>query len=157
VEERQRLIEQLDEAHDRMRAVLVGIDPRMRMSPTWTIKEVIAHIAGWDDATIEMLRAHVTGEPLDAPEWLGIDHYNAESVETRRPLSYEQTVSEWEQTRLQLKAMIEDMTADKVPEPMEFLWGQSGTVAQLVAIMVHHEVDHAAKVGRLKSIPPEVH
>jgi len=156
VDERQRLVEQLDEAHEKLRAVLVGIDPAMAMSPTWTVKEVVAHIAGWDDATIEMLRAHVTGDPLDAPDWVTIDHYNAQSVETRRPLSYEQTVREWEQTRTQLRAMIEAMPADKVPEPMEFLWGQSGTVAQLVAIMAHHEADHATKVERQKLIPPEV-
>jgi hypothetical protein len=156
VDERQRLVEQLDEAHEKLRAVLVGIDPTMAMSPTWTVKEIIGHIAGWDDATIEMLRAHVTGDPLDAPQWVTIDHYNARSVETRRPLTYEQTVGEWEQTRTQLKAMIEDMPADKVPEPMEFLWGQSGTVAQLVAIMAHHEADHATKVEQQKSIPPEV-
>jgi hypothetical protein len=157
VDEQQRLIEQLDEAHDRMRAVLVDVDPRMSMSPTWTVKEVLAHVAGWDDATIEMLRAHVTGEPLDMPEWLGIDHYNAKSVETRRPLTYEQTVNEWEQTRAQLKTMIEDMPAEKVPEPMEFLWGQSGTTAHLVAIMAHHEADHAAKIEQQRSVPPEVH
>ena len=156
MDERQRLVEQLDEAHEKLRAVLVGIDPAMAMSPTWTVKEVVAHIAGWDDATIEMLRAHVTGDPLDAPDWVTIDHYNAQSVETRRPLSYEQTVREWEQTRTQLRAMIEAMPADKVPEPMEFLWGQSGTVAQLVAIMAHHEADHATKVERQKLIPPEV-
>jgi hypothetical protein len=156
VEQKQRLIRQLDEAHEKLRTVLVGIDPAMPMSPTWTIKEVVAHIAGWDDATIEMLRAHVTNKPLDAPKWISIDHCNAQSVDTRRALSYEQTVNEWELTRTQLKNMIDDMPVEKVPEPLEFLWGQSGTVAQLIAIMAHHEADHAVKVERHKSVPPEV-
>ena len=55
-----------------------------------------------------------------------------------------------------LRRLIDDMPAEKVPEPMDFLWGQRGSITQLVAIMAHHEADHAAKVGKLKSIPPEV-
>ena len=156
MEEKHRLLEALDEAHQSMQAALAGIDPHLALSPTWTIKQVVDHITGWDDATIVMLRAHVTGEPLDVPEWMGIDHYNAESVETRRPLSYEQTVQEWKYTRVQLKEMIEEMPEDKVPEAFEFLWGQSGTIAQLVAIMAHHEAGHAVALERHKDIPPEV-
>ena len=156
MEEKQRLIAELDKAHGSMQAALADIDPELALSPTWTVKQLVDHITGWDDATIKMLHAHVTGEPLDAPEWLSIDHYNAQSVETRRPLSYEQTVREWKYTRAQLREMIEDMPADKVPQTLEFLWGQSGTIAQLVGIMAHHEAGHAAALERRKSIPPEV-
>ena len=58
---------------------------------------------------------------------------------------------------LEATSALEDMPAEKVPEPMEFLWGQSGTIAQLVAIMAHHEADHAAKIEQQRSIPPEAH
>lgn len=156
MDERQQLTRQLDEAHEKLRAVLSSLAPLRAVSPTWTVKEVVAHITGWDDATIKMLHAHATGEPLDAPEWVTIDHYNAQSVETRRPLSYEQTVREWELTRVQLRNAIDDMPPAKMTEPLAFLWGQSGTVAQLVAIMVHHEAGHATKLEKLASIPPEV-
>ena len=154
--ERERLIQQLDEARDKMRAILADTDPGMRLSPTWTIKEVVAHITGWDDATIEMLRAHATGEPIDAPRWMSIDHYNAQTVETRQSLSYQQVVSEWERTRDQLAAVLDEMPEERYAEPLVYLWGQTGTVAQLVAIMVHHEAGHAEKIRRQKRIPPEV-
>ena len=156
MDEKQQLTRQLDEAHEKLRAVLNSLTPSRRISPTWTVQEVVAHITGWDDATIKMLHAHATDEPLDAPEWISIDHYNAQSVETRRPLSYEHTVREWELTRTQLKNLIDDMPPDKLAEPLEFLWGQSGTAAQLVAIMVHHEAGHATNLEKLASIPPEV-
>lgn len=150
------LIQQLDQSHARMHAVLDGIDPQLRLSPTWTIKEAIAHIAGWDDLNIEMLRAHATGEPYNAPEWLGIDHYNAQTVETRHSLSYEQTIAEWERTRLEFKSAILAIPPDKLDVPLMFLWGYQGTTAQLVAIMAHHENGHAAKIEQQKAIPPQV-
>ena len=156
MDEKQQLLQQLDEAHEKLRAVLSSLDPSRAVSPTWTVKEVVAHITGWDDATIKMLHAHVTGEPLDAPEWVTIDHYNAQSVETRRALSYDHTAREWELTRTQLKGLIGDIPPDKLVEPLEFLWGQSGTVAQLLGIMIHHEAGHATTLEKLASIPPEV-
>ena len=154
---RERLIQQLDEARDEMRAILADTDPEMRLSPTWTVKEVVAHITGWDVATIEMLRAHAVGEALDATEWVSIDHYNARTVETRRGLSYEQVVSEWEGTRDRLASILDEMQEEKYAEPLVYLWGQTGTVAQLVAIMVHHEAEHAEKIRKQKAVPPEVH
>ena len=157
MEGKEQLTRQLDEAHEKLRTVLITLAPSRAVSPVWTVKEVVAHIVGWDDATIKMVHAHVTGEPLDAPEWVTIDHYNAQSVETRKPLSYDQTVREWELTRTQLKNLIDDIPPEKMAEPLEFLWGQSGTVAQLVAIMVHHEAGHATKLEKLASIPPEVY
>lgn len=157
MEEKQQLTRQLDEAHGKLGAVLTHLAPSRAVSPVWTVKEVVAHITGWDDATIKMLHAHATGEPLDAPEWISIDQFNEQSVETRKPLSYEQTVREWELTRIQLKNLIDDIPVDKMVEPLEFLWGRSGTVAQLVAIMIHHEAGHATKLEKLASIPPEVY
>ena len=63
VEEKRRLLGALDEAHKSMQAALAGIDPHLALSPTWAIKQLIAHIAGWDDATIRMLRAHWVSIP----------------------------------------------------------------------------------------------
>ena len=151
MEERTRLIQRLDEAREKMRAVLVDIDTQMEIYPNWTIKHVLAHIAGWDDASIASLRAHITGDEPGTPAALGIDFYNAQSVATRESLNYDQIVQEWELAREQLKTIINELPADKLKEPLLFAWGHKGTVAQLVAIFAHHEESHTEDVRKLKA------
>jgi uncharacterized damage-inducible protein DinB len=150
-EERARLIERLDEAREKMRAVLVDIDTRMEIYPSWTIKHVLAHITGWDDATIASLRAHAGGDEPGTPASRGIDVYNAESVETRDALDYEHIIQEWELAREQLKDAINEMPPEKLVEPLLFPWGQTGTVAQIVAIFANHEEEHAGDVQALRA------
>ena len=46
MDEKTHLIQQLDEARAKMRAVLVDIDLRMEIYPGWTIKHVLAYLSG---------------------------------------------------------------------------------------------------------------
>jgi hypothetical protein len=150
VEEKTRLIQQLDAARAEMRDVLVDIDREMEIYPGWTIKHILAHITGWDDATIASLRAHAGGNEPGTPATEGIDAYNAASVATREALGYDRIAREWELARDQLKAAIEDMPPEKMAEPLLFPWGATGTVAQIVGIFTRHEYEHAAEIRQLK-------
>jgi hypothetical protein len=149
MEERARLIQQLAQAREKMRAVLADVDTQMEIYPRWTIKHVLAHIAGWDDACIASLRAHVAGDEPGAPAARGIDFYNAQSVETREPLSYDQVVKEWELARGQLETIIHEMPPEKFKERLLFPWGPTGTIARLVAIFAEHEEEHAEEIRKL--------
>ncbi len=123
MEEKTHLIQQLDEARQKMWAEIADIDTQMEIYPGWTIKEVLAHIAGWDDAASSSLRAHAGGEEPAALAVRGIDFYNAQSVETRQALSYDHTIEEWKLAREQFKAAINEMPPDKLGEPLVFPWG----------------------------------
>jgi hypothetical protein len=149
MDERARLIQQLGQAHAKMRAVLADVDTQMEVYPHWTIRHVLAHLAGWDDSSIASLRAHAAGDVPATPASRGINVYNAQSVETREALSYEQTVKEWELTHDQLKAVIKEMPPEKLTEPLVFAWGPTGTVAQLVEIFADHEEEHAEEIQNL--------
>jgi hypothetical protein len=149
MEERERLIRDLDEARETMRAVVAKVDPKLEIYPGWTMKHVLAHLAGWDDATLASLRAHMGGEEPGTPAVRGIDHYNAESVATREPLSYEQVIREWELAREQVKGLLRQMPEDKFDEPLLSAWGARTTVARLSAVFVRHEIEHAEEIEGL--------
>jgi DinB superfamily len=149
LEAKQKLIYQLDEARDTLLAVLANLDTQTEIYPSWKLKDLLAHLSGWDEATIASLQTHIGGgEPL-TPAARGIDFYNAESVATRGVLSYEQVAKELKVTRDQLKATILDIPADKFEQPLVYAWGPSGSVAKLVAVFVHHEKAHAKEIQRL--------
>jgi hypothetical protein len=151
MEEKKRLIQQLDQARETMQAVLADVNTQMEIYPTWTIKHVLAHITGWDEATTSSLRAHAGGEEPAAPAVRGIDFYNAQSVATREALSYEQIVKEWELAREDFKAAIDEIPEEIFNEPLLFPWGQTGTIARIVAIFSSHEEEHAKEIRELVS------
>jgi len=149
LEAKKELIRQLDEARANLQAVLANLDPQTEIYPSWKLKELLAHLSGWDEATIASLQTHIGGgEPL-TPAARGIDFYNAESVDTRESLSYEQVVKEWKVTRDRLKATILDIPPDKFEQPLVYSWGPRGSVVKLVAVFVHHEREHAKGIQKL--------
>ena len=149
VEERVRLIQQLDQAREKMRAALKDFDTQIEIYPGWTIKHVLAHIAGWDDAVIASLQAHAGGKEPDTLDVRGIDVYNAQSVAKREALSYDQVVNEWEMAREQVKDILNEMPAEKFEEEFVFPWGPKGTIARFIAVFVEHEEEHAEEIQGL--------
>ncbi|MBN2502886.1 MAG: DinB family protein [Anaerolineales bacterium] len=149
MDEKQMLIAQLDQAHATMQKILDKIELNREIYPPWTFKEILAHIIGWDEVSELALRAHAKGEEAGTPAARGIDHYNVQSVSTRESLNYDQIVKEWILAREQFKQAILELPDEKLSEPMLFPWGQTGTPAQIVGIMVHHEIEHAEEIANL--------
>lgn len=143
---RTRLFRDLDNARQDLYAALEDLEPGQEIYPGWTMKHVCAHLAGWDDAVAAALRAHLGAEEPGTPAAEGIDFYNAQSVSTRQDLSYAQVRAECDLARCQVKEILNRLPAAKFHEPLLFPWGPTGTVAELIAVFVHHERQHAAEI-----------
>lgn len=146
-----KLINLLKESRAASMAVMEGLDENTEVFPGWTVKHFLAHIAGWDEATVTSLRAHRRGEVYEIPAFRGIDDYNAQSVVTRHELNYVQVTAEWEIVRRDLLAVLAEMPAEKFDQSFLLPWGHWGTVEQLVRIMVSHELEHCEDLRRAKS------
>jgi hypothetical protein len=55
MDEREILIQGLEKARTKLLGVVDQFDPSLEVYPHWTIKELLAHLAGWDDAIIDTL------------------------------------------------------------------------------------------------------
>jgi uncharacterized protein (TIGR03083 family) len=152
MEDKAVLIQALDDARQKMQAELVDLDPHMPIYPGWTIKHLLAHLIGWDEATTAALHAHTLGNEPATPAVRGINHYNAQSVATREALSYDHIVKEWDLARAQLKAALLAVPDEKIAEPLLFPWGPTGLVRDLVAIFSGHELEHAEELQNLKAV-----
>ena len=148
---RDQLIQELDEARQKMREVAKLAGENTQIYGPWKMKEVLAHITGWDDATIAALHAHAQDDSPSTPADRGIDYYNAETVSTREELPYAHIVREWENTREQLRTVLLEMPDEKFDEPLVIPWGGLALVAQLVRVMSHHEMEHAEEIRALLS------
>lgn len=154
MDEKTRLLEQLDQARAALLTALEGLDPQTEIYPGWTAKHLLAHVTGWDEACTASLRAHAVGNEPGTPAVRGIDHYNAESVATREALSLEQVKRECALARQQFEAAIRDLPEEKFDQPLLFPWGRVGTIDFLVQIFVHHEREHAREIESLNLAQP---
>ncbi len=159
MEEKEKLIQELDAARKETYALLEGLDVKRKVYPAWTVKEFLAHLTGWDDATTEALRAHAIGKEPGMPAYRGIDFYNAETVSTRETLDFQHVYREWEAARNLLKAAIRDLPPERFHVPVVYPWGPTGSVTKLVTIMIEHEHEHAhelrSKLGATPQPPPQ--
>jgi len=154
MQDKAQLVNRFNQAREGSRAVLAGIDTHLEIYPGWTIKEVLAHLAGWDDATIMALNAFVAHDPPPTPASIGLDAYNEQTVEQRHSLDYRQIVEVWELIREQLLKVLanvpEEMLTAKIVSP----WGDLVTVEQLVNIMINHEREHS-EIVKTRSANPQ--
>lgn len=138
-----QLIEEFNQARDHVRGLLPQVDPHLEIYPGWTIKEVLAHLTGWDDATIFTLQAYAANEPVSMTAMRGIDYYNSQTVEERKELGYDQVVREWEWVRGQLIPIIDRLTDKELATTVVTPWGTIISIEGLIRIMIDHEKEHA--------------
>ena len=150
------LIDELLYARQIMRKLLHDLEKAhadtQELYPTWTIKELLSHIAGWDDACIASLQAFTQGTVPSTPAARGIDLYNASTVAERAALPLDKVIQEWEQTRQTFIQAIRDLPTEKLDEPFVFAWGRTGNLSQLVRIFVEHEEEHAQEIRTKLSV-----
>jgi hypothetical protein len=140
------LIKVLKDSHASMQKVvdIAGVDDHIY--PPWKIKEILAHLSGWDDYGIITLKALAQGEVPEDPAARGFDVYNAETVSTRETLSYEQTCREWSNTRLDFIKATENATDDILEKMANIPGGGQGTMANLIRGLTAHEISHAEEI-----------
>jgi hypothetical protein len=144
--ERLFLLHRLDETRETIERILPTIDPTLEIYPGWTIKDMLAHMTGWDDATIDSLRSHVVDRPPSVAAIRSLDEYNLSTVTSRLDLNYEQVLKEWRLTRQVLRSLIEEIPADKFLEPVVVPWGEKSTVSFLVEMFRDHEEEHVRDI-----------
>jgi hypothetical protein len=143
------LIQRLETSRAEMIKHLDEIDRNRKIYPLWTIREIIAHLSGWDDATIGFIRAIVAGETPATPAARGMDVYNAETVATREGLDYDRIYREYIETRSVLLDLIHTMPEEKITEKFILPWGGEGTLMDIINIFGPHEENHAEDVRKI--------
>ena len=151
MDEREELIQELDKSRGVLLELLADLPPDIEIYPGWTLRQFYAHLTGWDAVVTTSLREHAAGRIPAAPVVNGIDAYNAESIHTRETLDDEHVATEWKLAREELKAAIRDFPPERLSEPLLFPWGRTGSVRQLVDVLVEHEgEEHANKLRAWK-------
>ena len=147
--QREELTAILERSRAKMVAHLEEIDKNRKIYPLWTIREMLAHLSGWDDAVIAFIKSLMAGTIPATPAARGLDAYNAETVATREGLDYDHIYREYIQTRKVLLQLLQEVPDDKVNEQYILPWGARGTLVDIINIFGPHEEEHAEDVEKL--------
>ncbi len=146
---RTKLMRDLEESRAAMLVHLTQVNLQRKIYPLWTIREILAHISGWDDSVIAVIECLRDGSVPTTPAREGVDAYNAATVTTREGLDYDHVYREYIETRKILLGMLAELDDARLAETTTLPWGGYGTVEQIIGIFVEHEIEHAGDVQKI--------
>lgn len=150
-----------DEAVNKLRAArkellesLHGVPEEDKLRPNavakWTIKDLLAHIASWDEEVLRVIQAfamqpephfsYAISERNDFASW------NAEQVELRKDRTLEQVETEFRNARRDLIQVVEGLTDQVLMRPKMTPWSKVRTGFELLNEMVEHDSDHTKEI-----------
>jgi hypothetical protein len=149
MEKREEILDLLEKSHAAIMAQLDEVDKQRKIYPLWTIREIIAHLSGWDDAIIGFVNALIKGETPPIPAPRGPNVYNEETVSTREGLSYDHIVREYVDTRSKLLNLVRQLPNEMVTQKSVLPWGEEGSLEDIFRIFGPHEMEHAMDVKKI--------
>lgn len=144
------IIEDLSRSRAALLATIEGLDEaaldRKGVVGEWSVKNVLAHLAGWEEWVVRVLDGATPREPL--PEDLrsaldDFDRFNAASVAEREEYTPVEQLMELERLREALLEAI-DRCGD-LDAPQVWL-GRERPIARLVRIVVDHDREHLEEI-----------
>ncbi len=142
------IIADLDDAREKMTALIASLNPVEEVYPGWTEKELLAHITGWDDLIINTLNRHLCGQAPVVSINRGIDFYNSTTVAERENLTLEHVKREYRETRDALKDLLRSIPTEVFDQVIITPWGPRGTVKEFIQVFSHHEREHEEEIRK---------
>lgn len=127
---------------------------RVMVTPEWSIKDAVAHLAGAERGMLRIAQRMARGEDPQLSPNYDNDEANARMVAKRKGQPLAEIRKELDASRAELMAFLEGLTADKLAlmgqHPLE---GET-TLKDLLVIVYSHETTHCKEIiqkcGELK-------
>jgi uncharacterized protein (TIGR03083 family) len=116
----------------------------------WTLKDLIAHIASWDEEMVRVLQAFsMQAEPSFTyliSDRNGFAAWNEDQIDQRRERSTYEILSEFEGARRDLIQVIEGLTDPVLNRSKLTSWGKTATGFELIQTQRDHDREHAQQI-----------
>ncbi len=108
----------------------------------WTAKDILAHLAAWNDEAAQSLEAYAHGGAHTVPPDREGDTYNDRAYARFADRPGEEILAWWRSTHSRLAEVAERLTGVGRSGPLTYPWGAQGDIAALLQDMVGHEREH---------------
>ena len=151
--DKEKLTARLAETHHALQDLLEGVDLELLVYPDsgWRIRDILGHIATWDWEIVKSLQAFLVGNEYIIS---GIEEdeseFNENGVIEQQALSTKQIVSDWNESREDLLALINEIPAVRFPGDLVYPWGdERGSISRLVEYFIEHDEQHYAELEKV--------
>jgi hypothetical protein len=133
----------LEESRNELLSAVQGL-PEDKMTVSWagdwSAKDIMGHIASWDEFSVGDLRRIARGRIpcLAAFREADVDNWNAFLIRPRKLFPLPQIRAEFEEARAEMMAALKDLP--------EGLLAQGAMARNIFVIMANHEKDHARQL-----------
>jgi hypothetical protein len=109
----------------------------------WSIKDLLAHLADWEQRFLGWYMAGLRGEVPEIPapglSWAQLDVLNQQVFEANRTRSLKEIRLEFDQSYLQVLAVVESMPEEEMFAPGRYAWlGENSLVESILANTANH-------------------
>jgi uncharacterized damage-inducible protein DinB len=115
---------------------------QVQVEGVWTIKDVLGHIASWEEICLDPLRRYVDGGPFEVEV---IEDYlilNEELAARKQDIPLDAILDELDAIRQELVATVSELSAEQWEQRVLFPWGDEGAVAEMFDELYQHELEH---------------
>lgn len=138
------MISRLKHARLQLDAVIEQAAPGIEIFTTWKLKQMLDHIAGWDELMVTAFRAHTRGDPPVSMQASNLDQFNAGSVDSRADLLIDESRRDYDLVRQMVLDVLRTMPLEAFQRPFTTPWGRTCSIQQAVEIFASHEEEHAS-------------
>lgn len=146
------LLELLSKNHLDLMAELneIDLDTPVHKESGWRVRDIIGHIATWNQETARSINAFRLGSEYSIPDLDDSEvAYNEKAVVIQKKLSNQQVLDELESAYHELSKAVQELPVDVFAGSMLYPWGnETGSVIRLVEYMVQHVVEHRDEIVR---------
>jgi len=114
----------------------------------WTIKDVLGHIASWEETCLEPLRRYADGSPFEVQVIEDYMAWNDEQAARKRDVPLDAILDELATIRQGLVEAASRLSARQWKERVPFSWGGQGTIAEVLDVFYQHELEHVRSIQR---------
>jgi uncharacterized protein (TIGR03083 family) len=134
------LLAEVRSERDALEESLAALTPQQMVVPgaiaDWSVKDVLAHLAEWEQLLLVWYQAGLRGEipPIPAPgySWAQMDDLNQEIYEKYRDLSLDEVQAYFRASHRQVLEAVQTMTEDELFTPGKFAWTKQNALAAYV-------------------------
>ena len=119
---------------------------QVQVEGVWTVKDVLGHIASWEETCLEPLQRYADGGPFEVEVIEDYLTWNNEQAARKRDVPLEVILNESATVRQGLVEAASRLSAGQWKQRVPFSWGGEGTMAEVLEVFYRHEREHVRSI-----------
>lgn len=150
--DKQEMLCRMAEERQKLLQAMEGLTGEQMTRPEtvgeWSVKDILGHIASWDEETLKAVKQLVhEGRPYIMEDLDSVDAWNARQVQKKRGLSLGEVVAEFTAVRQELLEVVEGLTEEQLTQRVQYPWPEEGPLQELIAASTfEHDGEHCRDI-----------